>query len=270
MSVFRRQGLLGTKSIQRDAQRIKAATPTDPLVAYDKIIAFMRWAPGIRGFWLGAHDLALQQNFSLGATPFITNDLGGTFKYWRTVAASSEYLYTTDPGNYLRVTGTEAVFGSTLRGLTIGGWFYRLSSATTSQAAAIGKWNPAGSASSYLLYTAVSTEYVNFAISSTGTSTSKDMSTSVAMPEDQWVFLCAQFDPSAYCYIWINGTKYSSATTVSSLHANASYFCAGARDNGGSGYWDGAIGPVFCFATYLDDSYIKKLYYLGRIAFGTA
>jgi hypothetical protein len=223
---------------------------------------------GLRGLWPmsaindsgSAVDLLGLGNLDISGTP--TYNLTNTVSYAE-FNGSTDYVSHADSALY-DILGTETYINSSLRGLTLGGWFWRDTSTGTQ--ALIGKWNPSSNKS----YTVSCTTTVfTFQVSNDG-STEISLNTST-MVQDSWIFVVARFTPSTELAIFTNGTKAVNTTSIpASIFNGNGRFAVGVSYSGAAPirYLNGRASLCFVSASALSDTVIDNFYQTSKQLFG--
>jgi hypothetical protein len=217
--------------------------------------------PELRGFWpmssvnesgnvldLSGQARTLTNNGS--AARAVYGDLVSYFD----LNGSGQYLSRADEAG-LDITGA----------ITVLGWF-RMDTASAS-AGLFGKWTD-GTQAGYLLYYDNFFGNLRFALSSAGTGGS---SVSVAGPTPSvgaWYFIAGRLTPSVRYSITVNGTVYSTTTSVpASIFNNTAALEIGAY-NGAANYLNGQVGPCALCATDVSNTQCDFVFGRTRGAFG--
>jgi hypothetical protein len=227
--------------------------------------------PALRGLWtmganddtgaaidfsVNSHGLAYQGNPMYnytGAQPYIDFDGVG------------DYLYTVKMDT---IVGTEAYMAAAVRGLTLGGWFWRDVHQTVGDLdGMMGKTVYAGNQCAYLLGGS-SVPSFNFYISSDGTTGAFKYASSAAVSFGAWYFVVGRFVPSTSIDIYVNNVKVSNTTTIpASIYANTANFEVGSY-NAGANRMNGRASLCFVCAAALSDAIIAGLYNRSKALFG--
>lgn len=230
--------------------------------------------PQLRGLWLaGPTDSggnALDsgpsgRTLTPGGTPVWNyTSQGGNYVSFN---GSSQYYYRTSE-SALNVTGTESEIDSSIRGITVGGWFY-ITGAGAGGTGLISKYLTTGNQRGYMLYlSGASSPWTSvFGISSDGsafTNITGSVSTSA------WYFLVGRFVPSTSIDLFTNNSKSSNTTSIpASIYSGTADLNLFAYNNGAAGSYTTGRGS-FCFicACALSDTIISNLYAASRSLFG--
>lgn len=225
--------------------------------------------PGLVGFWPmssvqrstgNAYDLSGQgRTLTYNGNP--TYNIYNNLAPYIDLDGTGDYLSRADETD-LDILGTETIYASGVRGLTMGGWFYPNSVSGTK--AFLGKSGGGGN-DSYLLY-GNDTATV-FVIESTVTSQSLTFSS--ILTAGAWHFITGKFIASDSMYIFVNNKNTSTTTALTAIRNSTAQFQIGARNLGGSElYLPGRASLCFLCANALPDSLIQYLFESTRWAFG--
>lgn len=225
--------------------------------------------PGLVGFWPmssvqrstgNAYDLSGQ-----GRT--LTYNGNPTYNIYNNLAPYIDFdgvgdsLSRTDETD-LDILGTETIYASGVRGLTLGGWFW-VNAASGTQAF-IGKSGGGGN-DSYLLYNNGTAAV--FVIESTVTS--QTLTFSSILSGAKWHFIAGKFIASSSMSTFVNNKSTSTSTALTAIRNSTAQFQIGARNVGGSElYLTGRASLCFLCANALPDSLIQYLFESTRWAFG--
>ena len=204
------------------------------------------------------------------------NTTGGTLQFYyddlapfaNFVSANSQFLDRADGGaaNWADVTGTENYIGTSLQGLTIGGWFWF--DAFTANRGIIGKYNDNGvNQRSYMLYWSAGTGAFTFIVSPDGAATTTVTST-VLEAIDQWYCIICTFDnDNNEISITVNGTT-NTAVYNNTIFDSTADFNIGAYANGASGHMDGRASLCFPCASFMSTAQRFSFFQQTRAMFG--
>lgn len=164
----------------------------------------------------------------------------------------------------LDILGTEAIFASTVRGVTLGGWFWFDSVAAN--AGLIGKFTPTGDQRSYALLL-VAGGTARMAVSSAGTAATTVTVDSATLATGQWYFIVGRFVPSTELSIFVNSTEVLNTTSIpASVFNSTAIFEIGGFD-GVANLLDGRASLCFLCANALPDAIISSLFQSTRAIF---
>lgn len=228
--------------------------------------------PGLIGFWPmssiqrssgNAYDLSGQgrtltyngnptYNIYNDLVPYI--DLDGTGDY---LSRANE----TD----LRVLGTETIYASAARGLTMGGWFWFDNLGGVARGLMSKNLGSTNQRSYLLLTNADNNIWAQVSVDGiVGTI----FDTGITPSTGQWYNIIFRFVPSTSMDIYINGTKYTYTTSIpASIFNSTANFEIGSY-NGGTNNLDGRASLCFLCANALPDSLIALKFRRERGLFG--
>lgn len=241
----------------------------DQPLAFGRLISNMLLLPGLRGLWSANHfdtsgnledwtkyDLLLTRvgnpvyNYD-GLVPYL--DLDGT---------GDDLARNDEPA--LSITGTESHIDSTVRGLTVGGWFKLDDDTPPAASYLMSKWAAAPNNSWYLR---VETNgRVRLLISDDGTNQDNVLSTATV---SGWTFSVGRFcdnDSGEELAVWVNNVKATAATARASIFDGNGQFQIGALAH--SGLMSGNVSLCFMCAARVSDDAISALFEQSRPLFG--
>jgi len=173
----------------------------------------------------------------------------------------NSFAHLGDGTNYLYasggfgVTGLETFISSSLRGLTIGGWFM-IDAYPDTQGGLVTKFGTI-TEYAYALY-ARSTQDIVFVVSSNGSALFSVISAVVNL--GQWYFFAGRFIPGTEVAVFVDGNKTTNTTAIpSSIHASAQNLEIGrylALDNR---IQHAKARDVFICAAALSDALIEEI-----------
>ena len=149
--------------------------------------------------------------------------------------------------------------------ITVMGWF-RFDAASSTFGIA-GKWTD-GTQAAYLLYYDSFLGNMRFALSSAGTGASSVSIGSIAPTVGTWYFIAGRLTPSIRYSITVNGTVYSTTTSVPAAIFNSNADLEVGAYNGAGNYMNGQVGPIAICATALSDAHLGYVFERTRGAFG--
>lgn len=153
------------------------------------------------------------------------------------------------------ITGLETWITSSMRGLTIGGWFM-VDSTPASLAGIISKWAPSPDRGYALEW--VSSNVARFAMSSNGAAAF--FVDSSASPISTWTFLVGRFIPSTEIAVFANGDKSVNTTAIpASVNVSTQDFEIGRIDGDNALIFHGKARDVFICAAALSDALIEEI-----------
>lgn len=188
-------------------------------------------------------------------TPYI--DLDGT----------GDYLSRADETD-LDIQGTETIFASAVRGLTLGGWFWFDNAPGASSEICMSKFSASAGNYSYFVRRLPSAQggFANFLISDNGSVLTEVSGTSIPTAGSWW-WIVGRFDPGVELAVWLNGSKWTNTTSIpASIYNGNAAFVIGGRD-GGTLLLDGRASLCFLCAAALKDNLINYLYRRSRALF---
>ena len=155
----------------------------------------------------------------------------------------------------LAVSGTETWISSSIRGLTLGGWFMADSTPTTNSGL-ITKDKDAPERGYGLLYT--SSDEVQFFASGTGAATV--LATSAEVGTGSWRFMVGRFIPSTEVAVFVDGDKVVNSTAIpAAVNGSAQDFEVGRYFNDNNRIVHGKSRDVFICASSLSDALIEEV-----------
>ncbi len=168
----------------------------------------------------------------------------------------------------LDILGTETVYDSSVRGLTMGGWFWI--DDITGTPGLIGKSLNTGNQRSYLITSGASgDETPRMLVNSTGAAAGNiTISASSTISASNWLFIVGRYMPSTELAIFVNNIKTINIISIpASLFNSTANFEIGAF-NGGGNLLNGRVSFSFLSANSLSDAYINALFQQSRVLFG--
>lgn len=240
-----------------------------PEVNIDIISPFLA-LPGLVGFWpMSSVQRSTGNVYDLsGQGRTLTYNGNPTFNYTGLVPyvdcdGTGDFLSRADETD-LDVLGTETIYNSAVRGLTLGGWFW--SDSLSGNRGWVGKHTSGTNNCSYLIYTAGTA--IRTHISNTGAYTAGlDLASSIVGVTGTWYFTVLRFIPSTELANYVNGTWTSLVAGIpASIYNSSASLLVGATD-GGVNTLDGRVSLCFLCANALSDSLISALFSRTRAAF---
>lgn len=225
--------------------------------------------PGLVGFWPmssvqrstgNAFDLSSQtRTLTFNGNP--TYNIHNDFMPYIALDGAGDFLSRADETD-LDILGTETIYNSSVRGLTLGGWFF-VDTIGGGSVQLIGKSNPTGNQQSYqIIYNPGNT--ITNRVSIDG-SVLTDVT--AAGTTGNWLFVVGRFVPSTELSIFINGTQTINTTSIpASIFNSSSSFEIGSF--GGGNFLNGRASLCFLSANILANAYINALFQQSRILFG--
>ena len=221
--------------------------------------------PGLRGYWpmsiVNSAGVAIDH---AGASADLLRTGAPTYGYdgnaYVQLGVATDFLYNTAP--VLGITGTEAWIASSLRGLTIGGWFLADSTPTTISGL-ISKDGPDPQRGYILSWSA--TNVPGFSLSGNGSTTVGVSYSDRSL--DTWYFIVGRFTPSAEVAIFVNGDKAINTTSIpAAINVSTQNFEVGRYFNDNNRIIEGRARDVFVCAAALSDETLSALYQATRPA----
>lgn len=227
------------------------------LVGFWPMSGVQRSTGDARDFGHGGLDLSYNGNPTYNIyndlVPYI--DLDGTGDFF-------SHADTTD----LDMLGTETIYASVVRGLTMGGWFWFDDAAPpVSSEGLITKDNAVAGGRSYSFQRNSGAGNGRFGISVDGTAFSTVDTT--ALNNSQWYFLVGRFTPSTELAAFQNGTKTINVAAIPASIFNSPTALNIGAFSGGL-LLDGRVTFPFLSANALPDAYINALFQQSRVLFG--
>lgn len=235
----------------------------DKINRWGNAISSFQNIPGLVGFWPmssvqrstgNAFDLTSQgRTLTYNGNP--TYNIYNDFMPYIDFDGTGDFLSRADETD-LDIIGTETIYTSGVRGLTLGGWFW-LDALGTNEGL-IGKWEPyaiqklaAGDEIRMLIDNGVSNQNASLIVPGAG----------------QWMFVIGTWVPSTSITIFING---STATNTTAIHASisntANAFHIG-QLSAGVQLMNGRAALCFLSANSISDSLVNALFQQSRILF---
>jgi len=163
-------------------------------------------------------------------------------------------------------TGDEATYvDATLRGLTIGGWFY-FANAPGALEYLIARWNP-GVSQSYRL-TRLAAGTIQGSVDDGGGA--NNVTTTATVGATTWTWIVLRFDPSATLDLFVNRVMTSAAVpAVATIDDTTLDFTIGADSIGGNLFEGRASMPFVCVSA-LPDVTINSLFDRTKAAYNVS
>lgn len=246
----------------------------DKLNRFGNVVSSFQNIPGLVGFWPMSNPQRSTGNardFGQGGLDLTYNG-NPTYNYFEDfipyleLDGTGDFLDRADETD-LDVLGTETIYNSSVRGITIGGWFW--TDTLISVDGLIGKWDGTGDQRSYSLIR--NADFFNFRVNSTGISPggNYDSNASATIVTGRWYFVVGRFIPSISISIIVNGiaiTKTSGSPPAAIFNSTAA-FEIGAVE-GGANFLPGRASLCFLSANALSDAFINGLFQQSRVLFG--
>lgn len=166
------------------------------------------------------------------------------------------------------ITGTETYVQSTVRGLTLGGWFYFSSAAPANQTYLICKRGLAGQRGYFIRRdTLAGGSDLQFGVSVDGTAEAFAI-TGTAVPTQTWLFIVGRFVPSTSLTLFENDVLTTNLVAIpASIFDNTALFAI-ASSSLSTLYLDGRASMCFLCAAQLSDAIILSLFHQTRAMYG--
>lgn len=221
--------------------------------------------PALRGYWpmstvtrLG--DAVDHSNVSTNLLPVGSPLFNFDGNAYIQLGVGNDYLITTTPD--FSITGTEAWIASSLRGLTIGGWFW-VDTSSGLDRGLITK-DVVSPNRGYLLYWD-SIDRPGFFASGDGTAGVGVLAPVQALNE--WHFLVGRFTPGGEVAVFVNGNKTANTTSIpAAINVSTQNFEVGRYYNDNNRIIEGRARDVFICAAALSDETLSDLYQATRPA----
>lgn len=253
-------------------RRIRNLESLDPGVFTGNTIASFQALPGLVGFWpMSSVQRSTGNVYDLsGQGRTLTYNGNPTFTYYNGLMP---YIELDGTGDYfsradetdLDILGSETIFTTGSRGLTVGGWFYNNADFAAGGTGLITKYNSAGATTgTFMLYGLTQTPtalVVNGTTATTRTS-------SVTVATGEWWFGVVRWVPSTSLDIFVNSTKTSNVTSIPATINNSTASLELGAFNGANNLYTGRMALCFLCANALGDELISSLYHQSRVLFG--
>jgi hypothetical protein len=240
----------------------------DPINRWSSTVSSFQAIPGLVGFWPmssvqrstgNVYDLSGQgRTLTYNGNP--TFSTYNSFLPYCDFDGTGDYLSRADETD-LDISGTETIYGSNIRGLTIGGWFRNDGAGATD--GLIGKWNDTGNQRSYLLLTIG--DAFRFALSSNG-STSAQVDSFDYTP-GVWYFVIGRSNPAASEMTISVDDLSGTIAGPTSIFSSTADFQIGAY-NAGTQNLTGDASLCFLSGMCLSNQIVNMLFQQSRILFG--
>ncbi len=244
----------------------------DKINRWGNIISSFQDIPGLVGFWPmssvqrstgNAFDLTGQgRTLTYNGNP--TYNIYNDFIPYIDLDGTGDFLSRADETD-LDILGTETIYNSSVRGLTLGGWFLFDDATPASSEALLSKTDLVNQRSYEIRRRA--SGVIAGIISNDGTVVITVEGTTVDTA-NIWNFIVISFKPSTSISAVVNGNKTVQTTAVpASIFNSTSSFEVGRFANG-TGLLDGRASLCFLSANALSDALINGLFQQSRILFG--
>jgi len=224
-----------------------AASQKDIFVRLPGLVAY--YPMGIRGnSWAIEHGGIGYHLFQAGTCP--TGYDGNSFVH---LGSGVNYLW--NDQSAFGITGLETWISSSLRGLTLGGWFM-IDSTPTTASGLISKDRPSPDLGYVLNWSTTNT--VGFYVSGNGASQFGVVSASLEV--GRWHFVTSRFTPSAEVAVFANGDKSTNTTAIpASINVSTQDFEIGRYFNDDNRIIHAKARDVFVCAAALSDQLIEEI-----------
>lgn len=231
--------------------------------------------PGLVGFWPmssvnrnngNANDMSGQARV-LSSNGNFTYNLYGDIVAYADFDGNGDFLSRADEVG-MDVSGVEATNALTVRGLTMGGWFWGNDFASGTAMVLMGKLtNTAGTFAYWIVKTGANT--VGARVSSNGTAITT-VSSTANMSNNTWYFIVERFISATELAIFVNGVKTVNTTSIpSSINNSAEAFAIGGIGGTNPGaYFNGRASNCFLCANALSDATINRLFEVSKKLYG--
>lgn len=248
------------RSVERLKTVVNQRTLSDVYGVFDNL-------PGLRGLWTAAsvdQAGAMYDRSGQGRTLTYTgnptlNLYNNLVPYWDYDGTGDYHARPDEAG--LDITGTETTIATTLRGLTMGGWFWFDRLATVEGLIA----KNAASPGSQTQFVVLADNTFRMLVSLDGTATTAVIST-VTHGTGAWYFAVGRFVPSTSLDVYVNGVKATNTTSIPASIFNGSgalNIAAQATFN----HLDGRCALAFLCAAALPDELIQHLFHSSQVVF---
>jgi hypothetical protein len=243
----------------------------EPNFGWKSAVSSFLALPGLRGFWpmssVGvagqAIDLqGLGNHLTLNGNPVINHEnLISFFEY----DGTGDFHSITDAasGNAFDILGTETYIDSSVRGLTVGGWFWF--DALGSQESLIVKGAGAAATSAFFL-DKLATNEIRFLISD---GAAFQGAASAVVAATTWYFIVGRYIPSTSIDVIVNNVYVTDVVGVPAAAQNVAADLNIASFNSGVVFLlDGRASLCFMCASALNTAQISALFHQTRAMFG--
>lgn len=224
--------------------------------------------PGLVGFWpMSSVQRSTGQAYDLsGQARHLTYNGNPTYNIYNDIVpyidldGTGDFLSRADETD-LDILGTETIYASAVRGLTLGGWFWTDTAGV--QQTFLAKFN-AATTGSYTLRMTAGNVALFLIVNSTP---AQDFVTHTsAFTSGAWHFIAGRFMPSSEMALFHNGIKVSQASSSTAIQNSSDAFQVGAR-TGTVDPLDGRASLCFLCANALPDALISALFQQSRSLF---
>lgn len=244
---------------------------SEAAINFGHVISVFMDIPGLVGFWpMSSVQRSTGNAYDVsGQSRTLTYNGNPTYNIYNSVVpyidldGTGDYLSRTDETD-LDIIGTETIYASAIRGLTMGGWFWENSFAV-GNTGLMSKWGVTGASGAYMLYALNGNP--TMIIESAGGGTSQAVGNGLGATAGKWLFVVGRYTPASEVKIYINNQSKTTATAIASLRNNAISFEIGNWSTSGLAL-AGRAALCFLSANVLPDSLISILYQQSRLLFG--
>lgn len=246
--------------------------------AYSVSIGMIRMFPGLVGLWTGSGINEGTKAMDLSGNGLHLTKNGGVFSsnfvLWPNLphfsfSGTNGYLSHNDD-NSLDITGSEALFAGSLRGVTLGGWWYFDDAAGGNVEFMMGKSSLSSEDTNYRLQRNTASNGGGAHISCGDGSTDYHLDSAIELTSDTWHFVAGRIDPSATLDLFTNGTwerTFSSPSAPIATNSDPFSIGAYAGSGGPSLFLDGRASFCFLCAADVPDAFIETFYQQSRWLF---
>lgn len=256
-----------------ESQNTYSVDRNDVINRWGNIITSFQNIPGLVGFWPmssvqrstgNAFDLTGQgRTLTYNGNP--TYNIYNDFMPYIDLDGTGDFLSRADETD-LDVQGNETIYASSVRGMTVGGWFFADDwSAGPLEKALISKFNATSSNASFVLRTTASQ---CIAIISTDGALPVAAVTGGTLVNATWHNIIARFVPSTSLDLFIDGINVASDTTAipATIFSGTAPFQIGEQTP--TLLFTGRASLCFYCANALSNTLINGLFQQARILFG--
>lgn len=228
--------------------------------------------PGLVGFWPmssvqrstgNAYDLSGQgRTLTYNGNP--TYNIFNGFAPYIDLDGTGDYLSRADETD-LDILGTETLYASAVRGLTLGGWFRAGAVGGASGAGMITKLD-AGTQNSYALIMAASGTAPIFYVSGNGSALTT-VASSVSPGVGNWFFGVGRYTPSTKIDVFVNGVSTTNTTSIPASLFNSTTALNVGQYAGGN-LLTGQATSLFLCANAVPDAKLNEVFNATRRYFG--
>lgn len=235
---------------------------------WTEVVAGFQALPGLVGFWpMSSVQRSTGNVYDLsGQGRTLTYSGNPTFNYtglvpYASLDGTGDYFTRADETD-IDILGTETIYNSSVRGLTLGGWFYFNS--LGSRRILISKSNDTTNSSYWLELN--SGNGVSFYIGNGVSFYNANSANVIAV--NTWYHICGVYIPSTSVSVFLNGVKVTYSTSIPSTLLNSTFpFNIGTYNNTGLLPLSGRASLCFLSANALSNSIINGLYQRSRLLF---